>query len=256
MVPAVDRRVAIVTGGARGIGLAIAAALQRSGHPVAVVDRDRDALDAAASRLDVIPVRADLERSEEVRGVLDAVLAQLGPPLVLVNNAGFQHVAAIDEFPETEWRRMLEVMVTAPFLLTKAVWPHMREANWGRIVNIGSVHSIVASPFKVGYVTAKHALLGLTRAAATEGGANGITVNVVCPAYVRTHLVDAQIASQAERHGLSEQEVVARLMLEPASIKRLIDPAEVASVVSYLVSDEAAAVTGAAWTIDLGWTAR
>jgi 3-hydroxybutyrate dehydrogenase len=151
---------------------------------------------------------------------------------------------------------MLAVMLTAPFLLTKYVWKTMKASGWGRIVNIGSIHSRVASPFKSAYVTTKHGLIGLTRTAALEGGAHGITANAICPAYVNTAIVEDQIADQARTHGISPQEVIEQVMLEPAAIKRLIAPEEVASLVVYLCSEAAGAITGADWTIDLGWTAR
>jgi 3-hydroxybutyrate dehydrogenase len=151
---------------------------------------------------------------------------------------------------------MLAVMLTAPFLLIKYAWPAMKAQRWGRIVNIASIHGLVASLFKSAYVAAKHGLIGLTRVAALEGGPYGITANAICPAYVRTPLVENQIQDQARMRGLPPEEVVEKIMLEPAAIRRLIEPEEVAALVAYLCSEEASAVTGAAWTIDLGWTAR
>lgn len=147
-------------------------------------------------------------------------------------------------------------MLTAPFLLMQAAWPHMRPGGWGRIVNIASIHARVASPGKAAYVSAKHGLLGLTRTAALEGAAHGITVNAVCPAYVRSALVESQIADQARLNGMDEADVLEQVILGGAAIKRLIEPGGVAVTVAYLASDAAAAVTGAAWDIDLGWTAR
>jgi len=187
---------------------------------------------------------------------VDETLARYGRIDILVNNAGFQHIDSIETFPEDIWDQMLAVMLTAPFLLTKYIWPTMKTQGWGRIVNIASIHGLVASPFKSAYVTTKHGLIGLTRETALEGGAHGITVNAICPAYVRTPLVEDQIADQARTHGLSPQEVIEQVMLAPAAIKRLITPEEVASLVVYLCSEPASAITGAAWAIDLGWTAR
>jgi len=175
---------------------------------------------------------------------------------ILVNNAGFQHVSPLDEFPEDRWDEMIGVMLTAPFLLTRYAWPHMRERGWGRVVNMASIHGLVASPNKIGYISAKHGLLGLTRTAALEGGEHGITVNAICPAYVRTPLVENQIAAQAETHQIDESEVVEKIMLDSAAVKRLIEPEEIAGLVVYLCSDMAASVTGAEWKIDGGWTAR
>jgi 3-hydroxybutyrate dehydrogenase len=175
---------------------------------------------------------------------------------ILVNNAGFQNVETIEAFPEDVWDRMQAVMLTAPFLLTKYVWPAMRGQRWGRIINLSSIHGLVASPNKVAYISAKHGLVGLTKTAALEGGAYGITANAICPAYVRTPLVDKQIADQARTRGIPAEEVIEKIMLEPAAVKRLIEPAEVADFAAYLCGESAGVITGAALTMDLGWTAR
>ncbi|MBM3265863.1 MAG: 3-hydroxybutyrate dehydrogenase, partial [candidate division Zixibacteria bacterium] len=188
--------------------------------------------------------------------LIERVVQGFGSVHILINNAGFQHVSPIETFPEDTWETMLSVMLTAPFLLTRYVWPAMQGQQWGRVVNIASIHGHVASPYKSGYVTAKHGLIGLTKTAALEGAGFGITVNAVCPAYVRTPLVERQIADQARTRGISEEDVVERVMLEPAAVKRLIEPEEVAGVTAFLCSDAAGAVTGAAWNIDLGWTAK
>ncbi|NLC21941.1 MAG: SDR family oxidoreductase, partial [Halomonadaceae bacterium] len=150
----------------------------------------------------------------------------------------------------------VDLMLTAPFLLTQAAWPSMRENGWGRIINIASIHAHVASPGKAAYTSVKHGLIGLTKTAALEGGADGITANAICPAYVKTPLVENQIADQARLHGMSEQDVIEQIMLKNAAVKRLIDPAEVAAMVGYLASDAAGAVSGSSWNIDLGWTAQ
>ncbi len=251
------RRVALVTGGAGGIGEAVARTLARElPATVAVVDRDREAGAKVAADISGVFVHADLARPEHCRRAVRQVELLCGGLDILVNNAGFQHLAPIEDFPEETWRRMLEVMLTAPFLLTQAVWPLMKKRGWGRIINIASIHGLVASPRKVAYVAAKHGLIGLTRSAALEGGAVGITVNALCPAYVKTPLVESQIAAQANAHALSVEDVVEKVMLEPAAVKRLITAAEVAFLVAYLCREEASAVTGSAWTIDLGWTAR
>ncbi len=247
-------RVALVTGGASGIGHAIAAALAEAGHQVMICDLKPEGKHAA-DEIGAAFVHGDLTVREECRRAVNATVERFGRVDILVNNAGFQSINPIEEFAEDTWDKMISLMLTAPFLLTKYTWSGMKQRNWGRIINIGSVHSMRASPFKVGYISAKHGLLGLTRTAAREGGEYGITVNLICPAYVRTPLVEAQISDQARTRGISEEEVVEKVMLAPTAIKRLIEPNEVAELVRYLVSDAAGAATGAEWVLDLGWTA-
>ncbi|MFL5802522.1 MAG: 3-hydroxybutyrate dehydrogenase [Roseiflexaceae bacterium] len=249
-------RVAIVTGAASGIGRATAEVLARQGSQIVVADLNPEAGQAAAAAVDGHFVAADLGQRADCRRLVDETLSRYGRVDILVNNAGFQHIDPIEEFPEDTWNTMLAVMLTAPFLLTRYVWPAMKAQGWGRNVNISSVLGLVAAPFKAGYVTAKHGLIGLTRTAALEGGKYGITANALCPAYVRTPLLEGQIADQARTRGIAPEEVVEKVMLEPTAIKRLIEPAEVAALVAYLCSDAAAVVTGAAWTIDLGWTSQ
>lgn len=249
-------KVAIVTGAASGIGLACAERLAADGMQVVLCDLNEKAGAEHARRLGGSFVAADLTRREGCRKLVEAALAAHGTVHVLVNNAGYQHVAPIEEFPEDQWERMLALMLTAPFLLTRYCWPAMKKQKWGRVVNIASIHALIASPFKVGYTSAKHGLVGLTRTAALEGGEHGITVNALCPAYVRTPLVDSQIADQAKANKLSPGEVIEKIMLAPAAVKRLIEPREVADFVAYLCGDAAGTITGAALTMDLGWTAR
>ena len=249
-------KVAIVTGGASGIGLACAERLAADGMKVVLADVNEKAGTEQARRLGGTFVAADLAKREGCRALVEAALKAHGTVHVLVNNAGYQHVAPIEEFPEDQWERMLALMLTAPFLLTRYCWPAMKKQKWGRVVNIASIHALIASPFKVGYTAAKHGLVGLTRTAALEGGEHGITVNAICPAYVRTPLVDNQIADQAKANRMSPGEVIEKIMLAPAAVKRLIEPHEVADFVAYLCGDAAGTITGAALTMDLGWTAR
>ena len=249
-------RVAIVTGGASGIGRAVAEALAGSGDKVVIADLNEADGKKFADTIRGHFVKADLSRRADCKQLVDETLAHYGGVHILVNNAGFQHIDPIEVFPEDTWDKMLAVMLTAPFLLTKYVWLSMKTHGWGRIVNISSIHGRVASPFKSAYITAKHGLIGFTRTAALEGGEHGITVNAICPAYVRTPLVESQIADQARTRGISIEDVVEKVMLEPAAVKRLITPEEVASLIIYLCSDAAGAITGADWAIDLGWTAR
>jgi len=223
---------------------------------VVIADRAEETGEEIARQIGGCFVSCDLSQREDCRALIERVVQGFGSVHILINNAGFQHVSPIETFPEDTWETMLSVMLTAPFLLTRYVWPAMQGQQWGRVVNIASIHGHVASPYKSGYVTAKHGLIGLTKTAALEGAGFGITVNAVCPAYVRTPLVERQIADQARTRGISEEDVVERVMLEPAAVKRLIEPEEVAGVTAFLCSDAAGAVTGAAWNIDLGWTAK
>lgn len=249
-------KVAIVTGAASGIGLACAERFAADGMKVVIADVNEKAGAEHARRLGGTFVAADLTSRAGCRDLVARALQAYGTVHVLVNNAGYQHVSPIEEFPEDQWERMLALMLTAPFLLTRYCWPAMKKQHWGRVVNIASIHALIASPFKVGYISAKHGLVGLTRTAALEGGEHGITVNAICPAYVRTPLVDNQIADQARANQMSPEDVIEKIMLAPAAVKRLIEPREVADFVAYLCGDAAGTITGAALTMDLGWTAR
>jgi 3-hydroxybutyrate dehydrogenase len=252
---AASPRVAIITGGAGGIGRAIGVALRRAGHQIVVADRHAGAAQAVAAELEGLAVTVELADAASCRELVAQTITHFGRVDILINNAGYQHIAPIEEFPDDVWNDMLAVMLTAPFLLTKAVWPHMKAQRWGRIVNLGSIHSVRASPYKVGYITAKHGLLGLTRTAAREGGEFGITVNAILPSYVRTPLVEGQIADQARTRNLPADEVVEKVFLAQAAIKRLIEPDEIGSLAAYLCSEAAAPITGVDWPIDVGWTA-
>jgi 3-hydroxybutyrate dehydrogenase len=249
-------RAAVVTGGASGIGLAVAERLAADGAAVLVGDIDGARGRIEAARLGARFVPCDLSTRYGCRALVDEALASFGALHILVNNAGYQHIAPVEEFSEDVWDNMLALMLTAPFLLTRYAWPSMVDAGWGRIVNMSSIHGLVASPYKAAYISAKHGLIGLTRTTALEGGSHGITVNAICPAYVRTPLVENQIAAQAKTRGLAPEEVVQNVMLEPAAVKRLIEPEEIAAFVAYLCTDAGAVITGAALPIDLGWTAR
>jgi 3-hydroxybutyrate dehydrogenase len=250
------KRVGIVTGAASGIGKAIAEALAKEGHDVVLADLHEEQGQEVAAAIGGHFVQADLAERAACRRLVDETLERFGRVDILVNNAGFQHINAIENFAEDTWEKMIAVMLTAPFLLTKYVWPSMQANQWGRVVNIGSVHSLRASPYKVGYISAKHGMVGLTRTTALEGAPHGITVNTVCPAYVRTPLVEAQIADQARTRGISENEVIEKVMLEPTAIKRLIEPEEIAALVMFLCSEYAGSATGVEWVMDLGWTAH
>lgn len=252
-----EGKVALVTGAASGIGLGTARALAAAGAAVTLVDLDVERGQAEASRIPGARfAAADLANSESTRRVVADTIAAAGHLDILVNNAGIQHVAPIQEFPEAKWRQLIEIMLTAPFLLTQATLPGMYERGWGRIINVGSIHSLRASAYKSAYVAAKHGLLGLTRVTALEGAEHGVTCNCICPSYVRTALVEKQIADQARIHGIPESEVVEKIMVAEAPIHRLLEPDEVAGYIAFLCSEQAAGVTGSAVTIDCGWTAH
>lgn len=248
-------RVALVTGTSSGIGAAVVKHFCQLGHQVLAVDFN-PAGKAVAEQAGAAFFEADLTDPDACRAAVADAVKRFGAVDILVNNAGIQHVASIETFPEEKWRQIMDLMLTAPFLLTQAAWPYMRQKGWGRIINVASIHAQVASPGKAAYISAKHGMIGLTKTAALEGGEQGITANAVCPAYVKTPLVDNQIADQAKLHGMDEQEVIEKVMLKQAAIKRLIEPDEVAQLVAYLASDAAGAVTGSSFNIDLGWTAH
>lgn len=248
-------RVALVTGTSSGIGAAVVKHFCELGHQVLAVDFN-PAGKAVAEQAGAAFFEADLTDPDACRAAVADAVNRFGGVDILVNNAGIQHVASIETFPEEKWRQIMDLMLTAPFLLTQAAWPHMRKNGWGRIVNVASIHAQVASPGKAAYISAKHGMIGLTKTAALEGGEQGITANAVCPAYVKTPLVDNQIADQAKLNNMDEKEVIEKVMLKQAAIKRLIEPEEVAQLVAYLVSDAAGAVTGSSFNIDLGWTAH
>ncbi len=248
-----EGKTALITGAGSGIGQAIAEAFAGAGARVLVHDLKPEA-EEVAKRLGGIFLQADLADPQAVEA-LGRKAAELGAD-ILVNNAGFQHIDAVEDFPLETWQRMLQVMLTAPFQLIKALLPGMKQKGWGRIINIASIHGLVASPYKSAYISAKHGLLGLTKTVALEAGPFGVTVNAICPAYVRTPLVEGQIQDQARTLGISPEEVTEKVFLAQAAIKRLIEPEEVARLALYLASEEAGAITGVAWPIDLGWTAR
>ncbi|WP_027878384.1 3-hydroxybutyrate dehydrogenase [Meiothermus cerbereus] len=247
-------KTALITGAGSGIGKAIAEVFAREGARLILNDLAPNAAELAQA-LGGVFIQADLSDQRSVRALAQRAL-ELGPVDILVNNAGLQRINPVDEYPEDTWNMMLQVLLTAPFQLIKYTLPDMKQRRWGRIINVASLHGLVASPYKSAYISAKHGLLGLTKTVALEVGEYGITCNAICPAYVRTPLVESQIADQARTLGIPEAEVIEKVMLAPAAIKRLIEPEEVAEYALFLASDRAGAITGSAQVIDLGWTAR
>lgn len=243
-------RAVLVTGAARGIGRAIAERLTAAGDDVLAVDLEPDPGGPGA------PFAADLASRAGNQAAIDAVLARFGRLDAIVANAGFQHVAPIGEFPEERWDALLALLLTSPFLLARYGWEALSASGEGRFVAIASAHGLVASPFKAGYVAAKHGVLGLVKTLALEGAGRGITATAVCPAFVRTAIVEAQIEAQARAHGVPEERVLEDVLLAPQAVKRLIEPDEVAGVVEFLLGPGGRAFTGVPVTMDLGWTAR
>jgi 3-hydroxybutyrate dehydrogenase len=245
-----ERRAVLVTGAARGIGRAIAERLEHDGLQVLAVDLEPDP-DGPG-----LPYAADLATREGNGGAVAAALERFGRLDAVIANAGLQHVAPIEEFDENQWDRIVAVLLTSPFLLAKHAWPALRDSGEGRFVAIASAHALAASPFKAAYVSAKHGVLGLVKTLALEGADDGIAAVAVCPGYVRTPLVERQIADQAKAHGLPEDRVLEEVILAPHAVKRLIEPEEVAEAVVYLLGPGGRSMTGVPLTMDLGWTAR
>ena len=242
-------RSALVTGAASGIGRVCAGRLAHAGASVTVLDLEGDAAKKVAGEIGGEALQADLSDYD----VLDSLEVDAD---IIVNNAGLQHVSPIEEFPPERFSLILRIMLEAPFRLIQKALPGMYEKGWGRIINISSVHGLRASPYKSAYVSAKHGLEGLSKTVALEGGPRGVTSNCINPAYVKTPLVEKQIADQARTHGIPEDEVIEKIMLTEPVIKRLIEPEEVAELALFLCSKEASFINGASIMMDGGWTAR
>ena len=241
---------ALVTGAASGIGRAVAERLVGDGWNILAVDLEPDP-DGPGE-----PLAADLTTREGNREAVDTARRRFGRLDAIVPNAGFQHVAPIESFDEDRWDALLALLLTSPFLLARYAWPALRASGNGRIVVVASVHGLVASPFKAGYVAAKHGVLGLVKTLALEGAGDGIRASAVCPGYVRTPLVERQIADQARAHRVPEERVLQDVLLAPQALKRLLEPAEVAEAVAWLLGPAGTSFTGAPLVLDGGWTAR
>lgn len=252
MGTALDGRRALVTGAASGIGAATARVLAERGARVTVADVDAERAAEVAEGIGGECWTVDLLSVEALTDeLLRAAVADVD---ILVNNAGFQRVSPIEDFDRVAFQQILRLMVEVPFLLIRAALPGMYARGFGRIINVSSIHGLRASPYKSAYVTAKHGLEGLSKVTALEGGAHGVTSNCINPGYVRTPLVEKQLADQSVLHGIPADEVLSTIMLAKSAIKRLVEPSEVAALIAWLASDEAAMVTGASCTIDGGWT--
>ena len=245
-----NQKIALITGGGGGIGSAIAKHFSSKGIKVVIVDIDSSVKPFAES-LGGSFFECDLTDLSSI----DMLMDQVGDVDILVNNAGMQYVESVENYPDEMWVKLIQIMLIAPFKLTKRVIPYMRSAKWGRIINISSIQGLIGSPYKSAYVSAKHGIIGLTKSVAQEVGQDGITVNAICPAFVRTKLVEKQVPGLMKSYNMTEQEVIKNVMLKTASIKRLIEPEEVANMAYFLTSDEAGAMTGSAYNIDLGYTA-
>src|SRR5215218_2618088 len=248
-------RRAVVTGAGSGIGAACARRLAAAGADVVVVDLNEESARRVAADVGGSAQVVDLGDAAAVDAFCAPGGAVAGADIV-VNNAGLQHVAPVEDFPPDRFALILRIMLEAPFRLVRAALPHMYEQCWGRVVNISSVHGLRASPYKSAYVAAKHGLEGLSKVVALEGGARGVTSNTICPGYVRTPLVEGQIADQARTAGIPESEVVEKVLLTQPANKRLIEPAEVAELAAYLCSDAARFANGSSYVLDGGWSAR
>jgi 3-hydroxybutyrate dehydrogenase len=243
-------RAAVVTGAASGIGRAIAGRLERDGAQVLAVDLEPDP-DGPGD-----PLAADLTTRDGNHAAIAAALERFGRLDTVIPNAGFQTIAPVEEFPEDRWDAMIALLLTSPFLLARAAWPALRESGDGRFVVIASAHALAASPFKSAYVSAKHGVLGLVKTLALEGAEHGVYTAAVCPGFVRTALMENQIADQARAHQMPEDRVLEDVILAPHAVKRLIEPEEVADAVAFLLGPTGRAFTGTAVTMDQGWTAR
>lgn len=248
----------LITGAASGIGAGMAAELARAGHHVIVSDLKQEEAQRVAARVQAEggsseALAMDVTSDDSVGAALSRVTRSVD---VLVNNAGLQHVSPLEQFAMPRWDHLIQVMLTGVARLTRAVLPSMRERRFGRVVNIGSIHSLVASPYKSAYVAAKHGLAGFSKAIALETADTDITINTICPSYVRTPLVDQQIAAQAKTHGISESEVIDRIMLEPMPKRVFIGVDEIAGIAAFLMSPAARNITGQLIVVDGGWTVR
>jgi 3-hydroxybutyrate dehydrogenase len=256
-------KTAIVTGSTSGIGLGIAEAFARAGANVVLngfgeamqIEQIRAEL-ACRTKAKIVYSPADMSKPRAIEHMIRQTTDTFGTVDIMVNNAGIQHVAPIEEFPDDKWDAILSINLSSAFHATKLVLPMMRQKGWGRVINVASAHALVASPYKVAYVAAKHGMLGLTKVTALEAAEDGITCNALCPGYVRTPLVERQIDDQAKAHGIPREQVIADVLLKNQPNKRFVEVDELAALAVFLCSEHGGSVTGAALPVDGGWTAH
>ena len=256
-------KTAIVTGSTSGIGLGIAQALAENGANIVIngfgdpkaIEETRASL-SREHNVGVAYSPADISKPDDIAAMIDLAHGEFGGADIVVNDAGIQHVAPVEEFPVEKWDAILAINLSGAFHAIRLAVPDMKRKKWGRIINIASAHALVASPFKAAYVAAKHGILGLTKTVALEVAEHGITANAICPGYVMTPLVQKQIPEQAKARGISEEAVVRDVLLAAQSTKRFVEVSEVAALAAFLASDEAGSITGTALPIDGGWTAH
>lgn len=251
----------LITGSTSGIGHFIAKAFAKEGYNIMFHGLEANGDEIAAEAAEIYKVKtafsnANLMQPEAIEDLVKETLNIFGKLEVLINNAGIQFVSPVQDFPLEKWNAILAVNLTAAFIASKAVWPGMLENNFGRIINISSVHGLRASEFKAAYVSAKHGIIGLTKVLGLEGAGKNITCNAICPGYVKTPLVEGQIKDQAKAHGLSEEEVVQKVMLKKQAVKEFIPGEKIAELALFLAAENASSITGSSFTLDGGWTAQ
>lgn len=254
-------RVALITGSTSGIGKSIATAFAKNGYDIMFHGLESNGADIARRTGEENSVKtalstANLKDQDAINGLISETIDKFGKIDVLINNAGIQYVSKVEEFPLEKWNDIIAINLTSVFVASRAVWPSMKKNGFGRIINISSVHGLRASEFKSAYVSAKHGVIGLTKVLGLEGAGHNITCNAICPGYVKTPLVEGQIKDQAKAHGLSEEEVVQKVMLKKQAVKEFIPVEKIAELALFLAAENSSAITGSFYTLDGGWTSQ
>lgn len=254
-------KTALITGSTSGIGYTIAVAFAQAGYNIMFHGLEENGTKLAGEVTEKYKVKTDFSNAnlmhpEEIEKLIKATLEKFDTVDVLINNAGIQYVSPVEEFPLEKWNSIIAVNLTAAFIASKAVWAGMKKNGFGRIINISSVHGLRASEFKSAYVSAKHGIIGLTKVLGLEGAGSNITCNAICPGYVKTPLVEGQIRDQSKAHGLSEEEVVQKVMLKKQAVKEFIPEEKIAELALFLAAENSSAITGSSYTLDGGWTSQ